>query len=448
MGNIDKDLAIEVKNLSKAFKIYSKPSELAWEIISGKTKHRKFWALKDISFEVFRGEIVGLMGRNGSGKSTLLKILAGTLDKTEGEVKTYGSVSAILELGSGFHREYTGRQNIYMGGLCLGMSREEIAAKTEWIINFSELGKFIDQPFRTYSTGMQARLTFATAAAVEPDILIVDEALAVGDAHFQLKSINHLRNMCTRGTTILLVSHDTNAITSLCNRAILLEKGEIVDIDQPTAVTARYWKILYGFETTVSSGFDETEKQEKLADQSHETDAIPEPAAGLQRSQFFPTPNKGKKAEIQTLKILDEAGNKVKTLLTGETYRLVMRVLYNSDIQEPKVGYLIRNRHGVELFGTTTDTLGELPPPAQAGSVYEYTLQVVMNMVNGPYFLTGTISCPDEKGPRTIVDILHDYVSYEVINHSKNYFDYTVVHLTPVFHYQKVSANMESSIAR
>lgn len=437
MGNIDKDLAIEVKNLSKAFKIYSKPSELAWEIISGKTKHREFWALKDISFEVFRGEIVGLVGRNGSGKSTLLKILAGTLDKTEGEVKTYGSVSAILELGSGFHREYSGRQNIYMGGLCLGMSREEIAAKTEWIINFSELGKFIDQPFRTYSTGMQARLTFATAAAVEPDILIVDEALAVGDAHFQLKSINHLRNMCTRGTTILLVSHDTNAITSLCNKAILLENGEIIDVGQPALVTARYIRVLYGFETKGSSEFLEKNKEEnKLTDQQTKIDHEAYDRMVPERREVPPNPGKRQKAEIQTLEILDEAGNKVNRLLTGETYRLVMRVLYNSDIQEPKVGYLIRNRHGVELFGTTTDTLGELPPPAQAGSVYEYTLQVVMNMVNGPYFLTGTISCPDEKGPRTIVDILHDYVTFEVISHPKNFFDASVVNLSPVFTYQ------------
>jgi ABC-type polysaccharide/polyol phosphate transport system ATPase subunit len=443
MSQTSNDIAIDVRNLSKVFKIYSKPFDLAWEVISRKPQHRNFWALNDISFKVSRGEIFGLVGRNGSGKSTLFKILAGTLDKTQGEVKIQGSVSAILELGSGFHRDYTGRQNIYMGGLCLGMSRQEIEAKTDWIIEFSELKDFIDQPFRTYSTGMQARLTFATAAAVEPDILIVDEALSVGDASFQLKSMNHLQNMCTKGTTILLVSHDTNAITSLCTRAMLLEEGKIIDIGQPNVVTARYIRMLYGFETINDFKSIETTKQEDdFADRQVLMSASPQPfheATVPEQKEIQSNPGKIKGAEIQTLEILDEAGNKVNRLIMGAACRLVMRVLYHTDIKEPKVGFLIRNRHGVELFGANTDSLGELPPPGQAGSVYEYSLHVVMNMVNGPYFLTGAISSPDEQGPRTIIDILHDFVIFEVISHPKTFFDASVVNLNPVFSSQMIS---------
>jgi lipopolysaccharide transport system ATP-binding protein len=438
MDNMANNIAIEVKNLSKIFKIYHRPSDLAWEIIRGKARHREFCALHDVSFEVKRGEVVGFIGRNGAGKSTLLKILAGTLDKTSGEVAVNGTLSAILELGSGFNKEYTGRQNIQMGGLCLGMSRREIEAKTDWIIDFSELADFIDQPFKTYSSGMQARLTFATAAAVDPDILIVDEALSVGDASFQLKSMNHLRDMCNKGITILLVSHDTNAITSLCNRAVLLDKGELIDIGDPTEVTARYLKILYGFET-VTHKKDAQEKKENVTSNNKEDE---DKASTIYRNinkVKSPNSDKNKKAEIISFEILDDKDININRLFVGERYRFVMRVIFYEDINKPSVGFLIRNRFGVDLFGANSDTLNLYPPSARAGSVYEYRLSVIMNMVNGPYFLTGGISHRNEKGIPTILDILNDYVNFEVSSIPKNYFDCSVVYLNPIFESQEIA---------
>jgi lipopolysaccharide transport system ATP-binding protein len=443
------NLAIEVKNLSKIFKIYSRPSDLLTEIILRKPRHREFLALSNISFEVQRGEVVGLVGRNGAGKSTLLRILAGTLDKTTGDLKVRGKLSAILELGSGFNPDYTGLENIRMGGLCLGMSRKDVDARTDWIIEFSELQDFINQPFRTYSSGMQARLTFATAAALEPDILIVDEALSVGDARFQLKCFTYLRDLCSRGSTVLLVSHDTNAITSLCTRAIFLEKGSIVEMGDSQAVTAHYVRYLYGLN---HSGQAAPADAVPAQEEKHSQASPKVGTAADQKAQFEEAPPAGKpglqssagkekKAEILSLGILDEVGQTVNKLAVGGAYRLVMRVRFSEAIADYIVGFLIRSRLGVELFGTTTRTLGLDMPLCRPGSVYEYSLNITMNMVNGPYFLTGAISLNDETGIPRLLDIRHDEFIFEIISRPKLFFDATVINLAPVFSFQVMNNN-------
>jgi lipopolysaccharide transport system ATP-binding protein len=246
MGNPRRDPAIHISNVSKKFNVYRHPKDLILETLFGKTRHVERWALQDISFDVLHGEVVGIVGANGAGKSTLLKIIAGTLAQTSGEVKIDGRVSAILELGTGFHPEYTGRQNVITGGMCLGMTRAEVEERLPWIIEFSELGSVIDQPFRTYSSGMQARLTFATAISGDPDIFIVDEALAAGDGYFVTKCFRRIREICSSGATVLFVSHGTNQIAQLCQRAIWLDGGRIRMIDDARTVTR-----LYDYETHV-----------------------------------------------------------------------------------------------------------------------------------------------------------------------------------------------------
>ena len=234
------DTAISIRNLSKTYKVYPKPSDLLAEIFLGRKRHELHHSLRDISFDVKRGECVGVIGPNGAGKSTLLKIVAGTLSPTSGDVDVRGRVSAILELGTGFHPDYSGRDNVFLGGMCLGMGRAEMERKFDWIVEFSELGAVIDKPFKTYSSGMQARLTFATAISVDPEILIIDEALAAGDAYFVVKCGRRIREICESGATVFFVSHSTHQVATLCSRAVWIENGRLREIGDAIDVCRRY----------------------------------------------------------------------------------------------------------------------------------------------------------------------------------------------------------------
>jgi len=322
---------ITITNLGKAYKQYpTRWSRLAeWLMPVSKPRHQLKWVLQDINFTVNPGEAVGIIGINGAGKSTLLKMITGTTLPTTGSVNITGRVAALLELGMGFHPDFTGRQNTYMAGQLLGMSAEEIAGLMPEIEAFAEIGDYIDQPVRVYSSGMQMRVAFSVATAIRPDVLIVDEALSVGDAYFQHKSFDRIREFRKLGTTLLIVSHDKQAIQSICDRAILLNGGKLTMQGEPEAVMDYYNAML-------------ADKQNNTVRQQTTADGKVETISGTGE------------ATVEYITLLDAKGEQVELVNVGQSLCLHIVVRSTVDIPELVLGYMIKDRLGQPVFGTNT----------------------------------------------------------------------------------------------
>lgn len=364
--------SISVSNIGKAFKQY--PNRWArlieWFCPGNIIKHRLKWVLQDINFTVSPGEAVGIIGINGAGKSTLLKMITGTSQPTKGSIHISGRVAALLELGMGFHPDFTGRQNVYMAGQLMGLHAEAISNLMPKIEEFAEIGDYLDSPVRVYSSGMQMRLAFSVATAVRPDVLIVDEALSVGDDYFQHKSFERIREFRRQGTTLLIVSHDKQAIQSICDRAILLNAGHIEMEGEPEVVMDYYNALLAA-------------KQNQKVEQKTTSEGKIQTISGTGE------------AEVSKICLLDEHKNTVEFINVGQAVILHVEVKVNADIPRLVLGYGIKDRLGQVLYGTNTDFKDKVIENVKAGSIVVYDFSFDANLGPGSYSIQTALVSTD-----------------------------------------------------
>lgn len=359
---------IKVENVSKSYKLYDKPSDRFIELITRKSRSNTITSLNDVSFSVNKGETVGIIGRNGAGKSTILQIIAGTLAPTTGNVSVNGRVVALLELGAGFNMEYTGVENVYLYGSILGLSKSEIKDRYQQILDFSEIGEFINYPVKTYSSGMFVRLAFSVAINVSPEVLIVDEALSVGDVQFQHKCIARLKELQSEGCTILFVSHDIDSVKSLCDSAILLHKGKKLQEGTPEEIANKYVELIH----------QEQLAKRKVAVGSDEQLYTVKESIQWERDDFSRAERHGgKEAEIVRLIIEDEQGREIDSIVFGSKLKVKYLVEYNENVNsEINIGILFKDEKGIDLFGDDSWNHGVTLPKGIKGSRFILNFEV------------------------------------------------------------------------
>ena len=421
---MDKNLAISVQGVSKIYKLYDKPIDRLKEAVSltHKSYHRDFFALSDISFDVKKGETVGIIGTNGSGKSTILKIITGVLSPTTGTAEVSGNISALLELGAGFNSEYTGLENIYMNGTMMGFSREEMQRRMDDILRFADIGDFVNQPVKTYSSGMFVRLAFALAINVDPEILIVDEALSVGDVFLQAKCYRRMEEMMKNGTTILMVSHDMGSIIKYCDKVVLLNRGHFVAQGEAGKMVDLYKKILAN---------QTDELAEALIEQKKEALGLPvgevhTDKSMKERMNLNPEVQEygDGRASFEDFGTLDARGNVTNLLLKGEMFTIRERIRFHAPIEMPIFTYTLRDKKGTDITGTNTMFEGADIKPVKDGDVYTVSFRQKMNLQGGEYLLS--MSCTGyENGEHVVYHRLYNVLSLTVISNKNTvgYYD-------------------------
>jgi lipopolysaccharide transport system ATP-binding protein len=375
---------IRTENVGKCYQIYEKPLDrLKQSLWRGRKQfYREFWALRNISFEAKQGETLGIIGANGSGKSTLLQLICNILTPNEGKLETRGRIAALLELGAGFNPEFTGRENVFMNAAIMGLRREEIHARYDEIVRFADIGHFIDQPVKTYSSGMYVRLAFATATNVSPDILVVDEALAVGDARFRQKCMAKIKAFCQSGT-VIFVSHDTAAVTELCSRVIWIESGKIKMDGLPKFVTEKYLEYMY---------------EGDAGDKPAASAVSPIQTTQLDMKGFFVIGDNIRqfgnlKAVIKAVRMLS-GGNNSGAVYTGQPCEISMVLEVYEDIPNPIFGYIVKDWLGRELLGDNTALMKQAVPKLLKGQQYlmSFEIEEWPNFYENDYSLTVAVA--------------------------------------------------------
>ncbi len=400
-------IAIKVKDISKIYKLYHKPSERLFDALGLAKKGRfpEHRALDHVSFEVKKGETVGIIGTNGSGKSTILKIITGVLSPTEGEVEIEGRISALLELGAGFNMEYTGIENVYLNGMMMGFTREEMDARMDEILRFADIGEFVNQPCRTYSSGMFVRLAFAVSINIDPEILIVDEALSVGDVFFQAKCYKKFEDFKAQGKTIIFVSHDISSVAKYCDRVILLNRGVKLSEGRPKETIDLYKKVLLNQSQNIANG--------------QVLESAGKAGGKLWKDHYELNPDVNEygtgEAEIIDFAIVDEYGSYTNCIQKGTVFEIRSKVLFRNDVPDPIFTYTFKTVQGTAVTGTNTMYERVGVGLARAGEVYVATFRQEMNLQGGEYLLS--VSCTGYVGGEfRAYHRLYDVVGVTVIS--------------------------------
>lgn len=450
------DRAIQVEHLTKTYRLYRSPKDHLRELISlkGTKYHREFHALNDISFGVERGETVGIIGQNGSGKSTLLKLICGAVKPSNGMIKVNGRISSLLELGAGFHPEFTGRDNVYMNGALLGFTREEMDGRLPEIEAFAGIGEFIDQPVKAYSSGMYVRLAFSAAVHIDPEILIVDEALSVGDTYFQTKCMLHMRKMIDNGVTMLFVSHDMGAINSLCQKCAYIESGKLVDFDKVSKVVGQYVRKTHlQMNQDLKSRFGDINGQ--AANSRSEAEGGRHGADFLRIPDIrVSTTDEARYAEgatrygdggarILDVKLLNSQRQLTDQIDLRENFYIQVSIRFDKAFPTFAVGYSIRDPRGLHLIGTGTTFEKRKLPNVDAGETYVVEIRGANPLNHGLYTISIGVELPVvESKHHVFLDVLENAVVFKSNLAKTPNDEFPTMVLVPVeFDYLRVQGN-------
>jgi len=412
------DVVVSVRNLGKCYRIYDKPSDRLKQAMWRWRRqfYREFWALRHVSLEVRRGEAVGIIGRNGSGKSTLLQIIAGTLSPTEGQVTTRGRIAALLELGSGFNPDFTGRENVFLNGAILGLSTDEIEDRFDEIAAFADIGEFIDRPVQTYSTGMLLRLAFAVQAIIQPEVLVIDEALAVGDTAFQIKCMKRMENLLARGTSVLLVTHDVNTVRTFCHRAVWLEQGRVERSGEPREVTSRYLEFVLGNgQARTAANEPGSPQRVRFPGGADGATGPGQPLWPIEARRDLIRWGSGE-VRIDGVSMNAEHGKTALVFDYGDRLYLEMEVRAAQEVDSADigVGFAFRNAKGLDIITFTTWDAGHRIGPLRAGATVRLRFEVQNILAPGEYALV--LNVEDVRGSaRHYFDFIENALLFRVV---------------------------------